>query len=183
MVRLVTNSLGPCVVCHKPVYLGDVPFFYIPDENGGSAWHGECRVWLPLDVQEVEQMPEPNSTTGLGVIGSYDGVWAPATGDSGSSTIELPQPRRGLRRAIGGWLQRALPLWFMIPAYLWLLAWAGMAFYSLFYLHGVAGVAMILVSFGMMALICFLVICVGFITLEVDGQDYRFDRQSGDYMP
>ena len=55
MVRLVTNSLGPCVVCHKPVYLGDVPFFYIPDENGGSAWHGECRVWLPLDVQECRE--------------------------------------------------------------------------------------------------------------------------------
>ena len=89
-------------------------------------------------------MPEPNSTTGVGAVGSYDGVWSPTALDPGTSTIEIPQPRRGLRRGIGGWLHRWLHL----------------------------GHCSMRMSVG-----------AQFITLSVDGQDYRFDRQSGDYMP
>ena len=94
-------------------------------------------------------MTDANPTsTGLQGLGTqYDGVWTPATGDSGTSTVEVPMPLSRLARwrsTLRALLHRRLHL----------------------------GHCSMRMSVG-----------TQFITLSVDGQDYRFDRQSGDYMP
>ena len=113
------------------------------DANPTTRWGATGR---DADLTWLDVL-RPHTTTGLGVIGSYDGVWAPAVVDSGTSTVDLPRSPNRLARwrsTLRALLHRRLRL----------------------------GHCSMQMSVG-----------VQFITLSVDGRDYRFDRQSGDYMP